>query len=262
MPQEAGGSSTGGSSTRHSRAALPQMDHLVPRPALFVKQSCIDHAGGGLFSGRTLAADEYLGTYKGCCVLAADMRAPGYIRGYVMRVGPRYIDGRDLETGRLRLADGSIIDVGSFSHADWGSLPSVGIEWVGEANLTRYVNEAEQGHNVVFRGGKLYTLCEILPDTELLVSSYSGDFWKSDDGTLGSRAPRDGPRLLPYIAPSNTAQGSVQVSAAGSVRDGVATPTRIDGELFLFCRAPRRSLCPMRWRRCGDSSLRLRQGRR
>ena len=158
------------------------VDPLVPRPALYIKKSCIDGAGGGLFSGRTLAEDEYLGTYKGIPVKAAIMRAPGFIRGYIMRVGPNYINARDLETGRLRLANGKVVDVSGYTHADWGRLETFGVEWIGAANLTRFVNEAEENHNVIFRGGKLYTLGEIPPDTELVVSRYSGDFWNGDDG--------------------------------------------------------------------------------
>ena len=62
-------------------------------------------------------------------------------------------------------------------------MESYGVEWIGAANLTRFVNEAESNHNVIFRaGGKLYTLGEIPPDTELLVSRYSRDFWNGDDG--------------------------------------------------------------------------------
>lgn len=150
---------------------------------MYVRQSRIDGAGGGLFSGRALAADEYLSTYKGVHVKAAAMRAPGYPRGYILRVGPKYVDGRDLESGRLRLADGTVVDVGAFTHADWGRLGSVGIEWVGSADLSRFVNEAVQDHNVIFRGGKLYTLREIPPDTELVVYAYGGDFWKGDGAT-------------------------------------------------------------------------------
>ena len=130
-----------------------------------------------------LAEDEYLGTYKGIRVRAAIMRAPGYVRGYIMRVGPNYIDARDLETGRLRLANGKVVDVSGYTHADWGRLETFGVEWIGAANLTRFVNEAESNYNVVFRrGGKLYTLGEIPPDTELLVSRYSAGFWNGDDG--------------------------------------------------------------------------------
>ena len=84
----------------HNRLA----DCLVPRPALYVKQSHISGAGGGLFSGRVLAANEYLATYKGVPVKATTLRAPGYARGYIMRVGPRYIDGRDLDCGRVATA--------------------------------------------------------------------------------------------------------------------------------------------------------------
>lgn len=148
---------------------------------MYVKQSCIDGAGGGLFSGRTLAEDEYLETYKGIHVKAATMRAPGYVRGYIMRVGPKYVDARDI-TGQLRLANGTIASVNAFTHADWGQLASVGIEWIGESNLSRFVNEAEEDHNVIFRRGKLYTLREIPPNTELVVSAYGGDFWRGDDG--------------------------------------------------------------------------------
>ena len=170
----------------------PPAGHLRPRPVLYVKQSTIDGAGGGLFSGRTLAADEYLLAYKGVHVKAATMRAPGYMRGYIMRVGPRYIDGRDLESGRLRLANGSVVDVSAFTHADWGRLDAVGLEWVGEATLARFVNEAEQDHNVIFRSGKLYTLQEIPADTELVVCTYGGGFWKSDDGAHDDGARSDG----------------------------------------------------------------------
>ena len=52
-------------------------------------------------SGRWLL-QATLETYKGCHVKAAKMRAPGYARGYIMRVGPKYVDARDI-TGRLAL---------------------------------------------------------------------------------------------------------------------------------------------------------------
>ena len=47
--------------------------------------------------------------------------------------------------GGLRLLDDTIIDISKFTHADWEKLPAVGVEWVGVANLTRFVNEAGAG---------------------------------------------------------------------------------------------------------------------
>ena len=43
-------------------------------------------------------------------------------------------------------------------HDDWASLDSVGVAWVGEASLTRFVNERGEAseHNVIFRKGCLY----------------------------------------------------------------------------------------------------------
>ena len=198
---------------------------LVPRPAMYVKQSGIDGAGGGLFSGRALAADEYLSTYKGVHVKAATMRAPGYMRGYIMRVGPKYVDGRDLESGRLRLADGTVVDVSAFTHDDWGRLGAVGIEWVGRANLCRFVNKAEQDHNVIFRSGKLYTLREIPPDTELVVSAYGGDFWMGD-GAAADRTGDGGGAQGEESDASAASTPRVALSARGAAEAPIERPTK------------------------------------
>ena len=103
------------------------------------------------------------------------MRAPGFVRGYVLRVGPRYIDARD-PAGRLRLSDGSLVDPHPFSDADWAALRQVGVAWEGHASLCRFLNHSEAS-NAVLSKGWLVTTTAVEAHSELLVR-YGAAFWR------------------------------------------------------------------------------------
>ena len=49
-----------------------------------------------------------------------------FVRGYTMRVGPRYLDARD-PSGKLRLSNGTLVDVHGFTDADWAALSQRGV---------------------------------------------------------------------------------------------------------------------------------------
>jgi hypothetical protein len=144
--------------------------------ALVVHKSLI--AGGGAFASVDLPKHTWLCRYTGVQVTAAQMRAPDFVRGYVMRVGPRYLDARD-PNGRLRLSDGALVDVHGFTDANWEALsPHAslrGVAWEGAGNLSRFVNHSDTP-NVAFRKGWLVTIGYVAAGTEL-VARYNASFW-------------------------------------------------------------------------------------
>lgn len=111
--------------------------------ALYVAPSSLGPAaGGGLFALRPIARGEWLGPYAGVRVRKADVDAPGFVRGYVMRIGGGYVDARD-PAGRLVTACGRRVDVSDFGAAEWRKFKSDGmrgVAWEGAANLLRFVN--------------------------------------------------------------------------------------------------------------------------
>ena len=141
--------------------------------ALYVQRSSI--AGGGALAAIDLPKGTFVCRYTGVPVRAAQVRAPGFVRGYVLRVGPRYIDARD-PAGRLRLSDGSLVDPHPYSDADWAALQQVGVAWEGHASLSRFVNHSEAS-NAVLSKGRLVTTTAVEAHSELLVR-YGAAFWK------------------------------------------------------------------------------------
>ena len=102
--------------------------------------------------------------------MADVMRGKRYKRGYVLRVGPRYIDARD-PNGRLRLSNGAHINVHAYSEDEWATLEAdgeFGIAWEGDANLSRFVNHCSHP-NAKFRRGWLVTTTQIHAGSELFV---------------------------------------------------------------------------------------------
>jgi len=149
---------------------------------LYIKKSNIPQAGGGVFTSTMLSCNLALMQYTGIKVKAAVMRAAGYKRGYVMRVGGPYIDARDPE-GLLVLEDGSKISVHEFGEHDWAALPSRGVRWEGTANLSRFINEASgtASPNLVYHDGWWRTTRTIQAHEELLVSTYGDGFWAEEE---------------------------------------------------------------------------------
>ena len=84
--------------------------------------------GGGAASSRRCAIGKgaWICRWTGSPVPASVVRDdPACQAGYVKRIGGPYIDARD-PAGRLRLADGTLADTHSFSHADWAALRMCG----------------------------------------------------------------------------------------------------------------------------------------
>ena len=157
---------------------------------IYVKGSTIKGAGGGAFASRKLPRNHPLCKYAGIAVDKEVAFAPGYRRGYVMRVGGPYFDARDPD-GMLILQDGRHISVHEFTDADWANLSSIGVAWDGVATLSRFFNQATEAGtaNIVYRNGWWRTTQEVKAHQELLVSrrGYGGDFWKD-----GSTSWKDG----------------------------------------------------------------------
>ena len=148
--------------------------------ATFVQRSSTE--GGGLFAAIDLNPDVHLHKYEGAQVAAKVMRRDDYARGYVMRIGPHYVDARD-PAGRLRLSNGAHIGVHSYSDADWHALEESGqrgVAWEGGcANLSRFVNHSETP-NAKFSRGWLVTTMAVKAGDELFVR-YCKDFWLECD---------------------------------------------------------------------------------
>lgn len=140
----------------------------------FVQCSTVPSAGAGLFAAVTLLRDTYLHKYEGHQVKAHEMRRAGYSTGYLMRIGPHYIDARD-PLGRLRLSDGELVDVHSFTQDEWVNLSKRGVAWEGAANLSRFVNHATTP-NARYHRGWLVTTRDVRAGAEIFVR-YGKGFW-------------------------------------------------------------------------------------
>jgi hypothetical protein len=156
---------------------------------MYVKQSTIPGGGGGAFARVSIKEFTTICKYQGESVLAADARMKDYKRGYVMRTGAGYVDGRD-EHGWLQLESGRRVSsrvLTQMSHCGWGKLKGRGVQWLGRSCLCRFVNEGTDyttkkptfvHHNVVFQSsGELVATKDIEAGEELLVYSYSKSFW-------------------------------------------------------------------------------------
>jgi hypothetical protein len=188
----------------------------------YVRQSTINGAGGGLFAGRLLGQGEYLGKYTGQTLPSARMQWPSSRcrHGYLMRTGAGIIDAYDVR-GRLRLADGRLVDVHDYTHADWGALGSVGLKWEGHTNLLRFIN-CRQPRNVTLGKGGHLTVAEDIPrGTELVVGNYGKDFW--DAPPTGGRLVGHSIHLLAAdvvgrVSAFNPIDGLHSIEQAGTIR--------------------------------------------
>jgi hypothetical protein len=111
-----------------------------PQIRLVVRRSSQTNGGGGLFAVSFIPKGSYVVEYKGCLLKANDFEYD-YDRSYILQAGSRYIDARD-PAGRLRMADGQLVNVHQFRQKDWEALDQDGVDWVGEASLARFINEA------------------------------------------------------------------------------------------------------------------------
>ena len=152
--------------------------------SVLVKCSTLPNAGGGLFAAVYLQCGTQLMKYQGCIVSATVMWGSGYTRGYVMRLGSRYVDARD-PCGRLCLSTGTQVDVNSFSQDDWDAFRGEGVAWLsGSANLSRFVNGfvngsgpgSGPGANAKFSKGWLELTRDVRAGEELFII-YPKDFY-------------------------------------------------------------------------------------
>ena len=146
--------------------------------SVYVAQSTVPYSGGGAFAAVALGKGEWICRYAGWPVPASVVRSdPACQAGYVKRVGGPYIDARDTD-GRLRLADGRLVDTHAFSHADWEALSMRGVEWEGAAELSRFIQQAplDTPANVVLRGSDVVATADIPPGGELF-ADYGAKYW-------------------------------------------------------------------------------------
>jgi len=146
--------------------------------SVFVAQSTVPYSGGGAFAAVAICNGEWICRYTGRPVPASVVRSdPACQAGYVKRVGGPYIDARDPH-GRLRLADGRLVDTHAFTHADWEALPMRGVAWEGAAELSRFIQQAPLGvrANVLLRGSDVVATADVPPGAELF-ADYGGLYW-------------------------------------------------------------------------------------
>ena len=96
-------------------------------------------------------------------------------------------DGRDPD-GRLRLADGELLDVHGWTAQRWAESGLEGVGWAGEhANWSRFINHASgDAQNVAVastpaRFGKSHALYakRVIAAGEELYLSYGVNYWKA-----------------------------------------------------------------------------------
>ena len=113
---------------------------------------------------------------------AAETRGEGYATGYIFHIGPNYIDALDAD-GRLRLADGKLLNVHGFTDADWAEIGKPGVGWQGCANLSRFVNHASSSNTKMCRGWLVTT--RAIEAGEELFLNYGKDYWGGKFEGLG-----------------------------------------------------------------------------
>lgn len=150
-------------------------------PCLFVRESTVQNAGGGLFTKSSIKKGTYIISYIGRTVSKAVVNEHDFPRAYTLFAGARYKDAHD-PSGRLVMNDGRFENVHNFSQLDWQNLHGHGVEWHGEANLARFVNHGNIGkRNCSFKSyrGKpigFVATRDITPGEELL-TNYGSSYW-------------------------------------------------------------------------------------
>ena len=141
---------------------------------LYVQKSGIAGGGGGAFAAVDVGAGESIAKYADDPVKAAALRDGSVEGGYVVRVGGPYIDARDVD-GRLRLADGQLIDTHSL---DWSRFSQRGVDWEGAAELSRFLQHRPDGADAsaAVRGSDVVALRPIAANDEVFID-YGSRFW-------------------------------------------------------------------------------------
>jgi hypothetical protein len=169
----------------------------------YVRASTICGAGGGLFTDAPIKKGVYIGRYKGIRVPIDVALHPDYVRGYLMRVGSAMVDGRDPE-GRLKVRCGTetcLVDVHGYTESDWRMLSGHGVEWIGQANLMRFINAPTAAHpaNLILTSKSGYTGFKTSRDIregEELIANYGPSYWKPQNDDTCSACLRFGFLLM------------------------------------------------------------------
>ena len=205
----------------------------------YVAPSTLPGAGGGLFARTALCRGECI-PYVGERVTASEIRAPAFVRGYVIKTGSGFIDARD-PRGQLVMDDGSAVRVAEWTDSQWrANMRRVrGVAWRGTANLARFINSGDRTHpnNCILTrscgGGSAYKLKrDVQADEELLVS-YGPSFWESHNDNHCYKCSRDG-----FLVECDGCNRSYHLKCAG-IRDEKALPS---GEWFCEHCARRRGV--------------------
>jgi hypothetical protein len=145
----------------------PHCSAATSSTPIYVKQSLIPGAGGGLFAGQPFKKGDTISIYAGSRVPAACLSNTAIARGYVIRARG-YIDTYN-ESGRLQLSSGEVVNTNNFSAKQWASLKSVGVAWVGRSSLARYANHSNAS-NARMKGLRILAKRDVLAGEEVTVS--------------------------------------------------------------------------------------------
>ena len=175
--------------TQAERRAKHAADAQRFAETLSIGKSTIPSGGGGVFAGIDVPAGQCVGFYEGERQPESAKLLPGFNREYVMEGEPGGRNGHDV-LGRLRLIDGSEVNVHDWGSDDWRKLPIGGTAWVGvHANWTRFLNHATDPHknlalagsdaNQRFGRSHAFYACRPIKAGEELFFSYGAGYWRA-----------------------------------------------------------------------------------
>ena len=128
-----------------SRVAKHAADAQRFAETLTIRKSLIPSAGGGVFAGMDVPRGMCVGFYEGQRHPESVKIQPGFNRDYLMEGEPGGRNAHDPD-GRLRLKDGSVVDIHEWTVEDWQQCQG-GTAWLGvHANWTRFINHATDPH--------------------------------------------------------------------------------------------------------------------
>ena len=111
-----------------------------------IRKSLIQSGGGGAFTQVPICRNTCIGFYEGARSSVKEQQTPGFDDHYLFDGEAGGRNAHDPE-GRLRLVDGTIVDVHGWGNDEWSKMKTDGVAWVGkDANWTRFINHASSAY--------------------------------------------------------------------------------------------------------------------
>jgi hypothetical protein len=159
---------TAGEHTSWGRTGGGSDRNALTEGSIYVKESLVKGAGGGLFAGKRFRGGECITKYVGRRVPSRNLSREVMQRGYVVRSSSGYVDTHNA-SGRLRLRGGEVVDTHHYSQREWARLETVGVAWEGRGSLARFANHSNTP-NARIKGLRILAKRDVIAGDEITVN--------------------------------------------------------------------------------------------